>query len=80
MDDFASVVRNDPEENYLDIRVEMSSFRDMILTFAYAPCENPPKWVFSKSNFIFPKSNFTIQQKYNKGAGERENWAVSRIL
>lgn len=35
VDDFASVVRNDPEENYIDIRVEMSSFRDMILTFAY---------------------------------------------
>lgn len=35
VDDFASVVRNDPEENYLDIRVEMSSFRDMILTFAH---------------------------------------------
>ena len=64
MDGFASVVRNDPEENYLDIRVEMSSFRDMILTFAYAPCENPPKWVCSKSNFIFPKSNFTIQRSY----------------
>ena len=26
------------------------------------PYENPPKWVFSKSNFIFPKSNFTIQR------------------
>ena len=35
VDDFASVVRNDPEENYIDIRVEMSSFRDMILTFAH---------------------------------------------
>lgn len=35
VDDFASVVRNDPEENYLDIRVEMSGFRDMILTFAH---------------------------------------------
>lgn len=35
MDGFASVVRNDPEENYIDIRVEMSSFRDMILTFAH---------------------------------------------
>ena len=35
VDDFASVVRNDPEENYLDIRVEISSFRDMILTFAH---------------------------------------------
>ena len=23
---------------------------------------NPPIWVYSKSNFIFPKSNFTIQQ------------------
>lgn len=35
VDDFGAIIRNDPEENYVDIRVEMSSFRDMILTFAY---------------------------------------------
>lgn len=35
VDDFGAVIRNDPEENYLDISVEMSSFRDMLLTFAY---------------------------------------------
>lgn len=35
VDDFGAIIRNDPEENYIDIRVEMSSFRDMILTFAH---------------------------------------------
>ena len=34
VDDFGAVIRNDPEENYIDIRVEMSSFRDMIASFA----------------------------------------------
>ncbi len=35
VDDFGRIIRNDPEESYIDIRVEMSSFRDMILTFAH---------------------------------------------
>lgn len=35
VDDFGALIRNDPEESYIDIRVEMSSFRDMILTFAH---------------------------------------------
>lgn len=34
VDDFGALIRNDPEENYIDIRVEMSSFRDMIASFA----------------------------------------------
>ena len=33
-----------------------------LATPLHTPYENPPKWVFSKSNFIFPKSNFTIQR------------------
>ena len=31
---------------------------------SHALYENTPKWVCSKSNFIFPKSNFTIQRSY----------------
>lgn len=46
VDDFGRIIRNDPEENYIDIRVEMSSFRDMILTFAH---------ILSKRNVITPE-------------------------
>lgn len=34
VDDFGSVKRNEPDENYIDIRVEMSSFRNMVAEFA----------------------------------------------
>ena len=34
MDDLGNIIRAHPDENFVDIRVEMSSFRTMLLMFA----------------------------------------------
>ena len=34
VDNFGTVKRDEPDENYIDIRVEMSDFRNMVLTFS----------------------------------------------
>ncbi len=34
LDDFGSIIRANPDENFVDISVEMSSFRTMLMMFA----------------------------------------------